>query len=756
MPLDTTTQPSLLNPSPAPAILEPVFPRNEPPVGLADDDSMRRLIQFARKRSWIVLVGALLGVGGGVIANMILPTRYTARASIELEQDRSSQFFLQQSSDLRDASSMDAAEIDTVIEVLKSSALALETIQKLGLQNNPNFLKRNDGHPWNLSDPKDRAVLIATFFERLDVSRLGHTNIIQIRFSSSRPELASLISNTLIDSYIEHNFKENFTSTAKISDWLDGQLGGLKKRLEDSQQRMVALQKELGIFGIGQSKEQNGPTQSVTLANLEELNKELVDAQAQRMLKEGELRAMQSSAPDVIDSMSGVDRTFQFSRENLAQLQSEYTSLIHTYGSAYPRVGQLKAQIDQLQHFISSQEATQVSRVQKELQATQERENLIEQSVQAQEKKAYDSSDAVIEYEFARRAYESNRELYDGLQERLQEAGIIAGLHSTAVHLVDNADIPPFPSHPRKTINLAGGLGLGVFLGLVLAFLLEAMDTNLKSISEIEEALRLPLIAALPFSDTSGLLPSRFNEQAMAGNIGSMSRIAESLRGMRTSILLSSPGAPPKIIMIASTRPGEGKTSTSTLAAIVFALNGSSVLLLDADLRRPKIHQRFGIKQNPGLSSVLSGEATLDEAIQEWPDQPRLHILPSGPVPPLPSELLGSKQMADLLQKLRLQYDFIFIDTPPVLAVTDASVLGRLADAAILVIRFGEARRDVVARSVEVLERSGAHMLGVALNMVDLRSPEYVEYYGRKYYDYYGERPPKADSDPKPDGKGAA
>lgn len=751
MPLETTTTRTLVNSSPAAANLEPVFPRNEGfGGGSAEEDSMRHLIQFVRKRAWLIVSAALLGVGGGIAANLMLPTRYTARASIELVQDRSSQFLLQQTSDLRDSSSMDAAQIDTVIAVLRSNTLALETIQRLGLQNNPDFLKRKNGGSWNLSNPVDRAILIATFLGRLDVNRLGHTNVVEIRFGSPRPELAALISNTLIDSYIEHNFKENFTSTAKISSWLDSQLGGLKKSLEDSQQRMVQLQKELGIFGIDQSnsnsKDQSGggSTQSVLLANLEELNKELVDAQAQRMLKEGELRAIQSSTPEVIDSISGVDRTFQSQREALSELQTEYTSLVQTYGSAYPRVVQLKAQIDHLQRSISSEEATQIARVQKELQAAQERESLIEQSVQAQEKKASDSSDTAIEYEFARLAYESNRELYDALQERLQEAGIIAGLHSTAVHLVDNADIPPFPSHPRKLVNLAGGLGIGLFFGLALAFLLEAMDTNLKSITEIEDVLQLPLIAGLPQSSSSALLPSKFNEEALIGNVGSMSRIAESLRGMRTSILLSSPGAPPKVIMIASTRPSEGKTSTSILSSIVFALNGSKVLLVDADLRRPKIHQRFGVKQSPGLSNVLSGKATLQQAAQEWADQPRLHILPSGPVPPLPSELLGSSEMGALLQEAREHYDFIFIDTPPVLAVTDASVLGRLADATILVVRFGEAKRNVVVRSIEVLERSGAHMLGVALNMVDLSSPEYVEYYGRKYYDYYGERPPES------------
>ena len=383
--------------------------------------------------------------------------------------------------------------------------------------------------------------------------------------------------------------------------------------------------------------------------------------------REAELRAIRSSSPEVIDSISAVDRTFQSQRELLSELQTEYTSLVQTYGSAYPRISQLKAQIAHLQKEITAKEATQIARVQKELQAAQERQGLIQQSVQAQEKKASDSSDTAIQYEFARLAYDSNRELYDALQGRLQEAGIIAGLHSTAVHLVDNADIPPFPSHPRKTMNLAGGLGIGTFLGLALAFLLEAMDTNLKSITEIEDVLQLPLIAGLPQSNTSALLPSKFNEEAMAGNIGSMSRIAEALRGMRTSILLSSPGAPPKVIMIASTRPSEGKTSTSILASIVFALNGAKVLLIDADLRRPKIHQRFGVKQSPGLSNVLSGKAALQEAVQEWPDQPRLHILPSGPVPPLPSELLGSSEMGALLQEAREHYDFILLIPHPFL-----------------------------------------------------------------------------------------
>ena len=192
--------------------------------------------------------------------------------------------------------------------------------------------------------------------------------------------------------------------------------------------------------------------------------------------------------------------------------------------------------------------------------------------------------------------------------------------------------------------------------------------------------------------------------------------------------------------MITSTRPSEGKSSVSTLMAITFALNGSKVLLMDADLRRPSIHLRFRIGKGVGLSSVLSGKSTAREAIIEWQELSNLHIMTSGPVPPLPSELLGSEQMESLVRELRGTYDFIIVDTPPVLAVTDSSMIGRLADAAILILRYGGVKKHVVQRCIDLLDRSGTNLLGVTVNAVDFKSPEYSDYYGRKYYEYYGER----------------
>ncbi len=702
--------------------------------GSEEGDSFARFLQFLKKRVWIILGCMVAGLGVGIGANFVLPKLYTAAANIEVAEDMSSQFRLEPIQDFSGGD--DSEKLDTEIEILKSSTLALETIKALKLESNPDFLELKDGKPWDLSDPKIRHLLIEQFQDGLNVQRVGHTAIISIAVTSLRPTLASLIANTLIDRYIEHSFRDSYNATAKISGWLNNQLNGLKQNLEKSQARIVALQRDIGVYGIDQ-------THSVTVANLEELNRQYADAEVDLLLKESSLRAIKNSSPDAIDALSTHSITLQAIKQNLAQLMSQYTAMSQTYGSAYPRLKVLKAQIDEQERSLKQSEKAEIERAEKVYEAAKNNVQMVKNALDAREQSAFGKGEKAMQYQLASRDYETNRLLYDGLQERLQEAGIMAGLHSTSIHIVDSADIPPMPSHPRTRLNEAAGLGIGLFLGLGISLLLEAIDTNLKTMSDIEQSLQLPLLAAIPTAETEHLLPSEFKDAAVARGAKTWSRVAESLRGMRTSILLSSPGAPPKVLMITSTRPAEGKSSVSTLIAITFALNGSKVLLIDADLRRPSVHLRFKIGKGVGLSSLLSGKASAREAIIEWQELPNLNILTSGPIPPLPSELLGSKQMEALIAEMRNAYDVIIIDTPPVLAVTDASMIGRLADATILILRYGGVKKHVVQRCIDLLDRSGAKLLGVAVNAVDYKAPEYSDYYGRKYYEYYGEHDPE-------------
>lgn len=725
-----------LGSDPAPMNPETPMETGAPIEAVEDENSFGRFLLFLKKRGWIVAAAVAIGLVAALVTNYVMPKSYTGQATIEIRAaDISSQFRLEPVQDLTEAT--DTSErLDTEMEILRSRDLALETIRALHLESNPDFLPFEHGKPWDLSLPNNRHILSTVFRDDITISRVGHTSIVQILVTSKRPELASLIANTLVDRYIEHSFRENYAATVKVSGWLDSKLNSLKENLEKSQAHILDLQRDIGIYGIDESH-------SVVAANLEELNKQYADAQVDRLLKESRLQQINNSTPDVIDAAIGnMDPALQASKQRLAQLQTDYNALIQTYGSAYPRVKTIRAQIDELQKDLNTEERAQVTRYQEEFNAAKSNETKLREALDKQEQDLFGVGQKAMQYELARRDYETNRLLYDGLQQRLQEAGIISGLHATSIHVVDNADTPVSPSSPRVNLNKAVGAGAGLFLGICLALLLEAMDTNLKSMSEIEEALQLPLVAAIPNVDAEHLLPAKYKEHAVAPGASSWSKMAEAIRGMRTSILLSSPGAPPKVIMMASTRPAEGKSSVAGLTAITFALNGSKVLLVDADLRRPAIHLRFRTGKGMGLSSVLSGECTLQEAVVPWKDLPNLHLLTSGPVPPLPSELLSSKEMQDLLDRVRAEYDFVILDTPPVLAVTDASVLGRLVDAAILIIRYGAAKRQVVRRCIDLLERSGTHLLGVAANAVDFTSPEYSEYYGRKYYQYYGERNP--------------
>lgn len=706
-----------------------------PGVG-SEVDPIGRFVQFLKKRGWLIGVATVTGLLIGMLLNHIQPKLYTAQANLEVAADISSQFRLEQVQGMTGGED-DSEKLDTELEVLRSRTLAYETIRALHLDSNPDFFEQRAGRPWDLSDPATRQNLIAVFRKGLKVTRLGHTSIIQIFVTSKRPELARMIANTLIDRYIEHSFRENFESTAKISSWLNLQLNGLKENLEKSQSRILDLQKDLGVNSLDQSH-------SIIIANLEELNKQFADAEVDRLLKESRLQQIKSSSPDVIDATLGtLDPGLSASKQRLSQLKTDYTSLSQTYGTSYPRVKALKAQIDELEHSVSQQESALVTRVQKEFEAAQNNEAELHNALDRQEQEAYGNGEKAMQYEFTRRDYETNRLLYDGLQQRLQEAGIMSGLHSTAIHLIDSADTPIFPSSPRTRLNQGAGAGIGALIGLCMALLLEALDTNLKTMSDIEQALQLPLLAAIPSVNPDEVQPAKFKESATQTGTSAWSRVAEAFRGMRTSILLSSPGAPPKVLMFTSTRPAEGKSSVASLSAIAFALNGSRVLLIDADLRRPSIHLRFRMGKGLGLSSVLSGKTTFQEAIVEWPELQNLHILPCGLLPPLPSELLGSAQMETLLAEMRAKYDFIILDTPPVLTVTDAALLGRLSDATVIIIRYAKAPRHVVQRCIDLLDRSGAHLLGVVVNFVDFKAPEYSEYYGRKYYEYYRERNPE-------------
>jgi capsular exopolysaccharide synthesis family protein len=275
--------------------------------------------------------------------------------------------------------------------------------------------------------------------------------------------------------------------------------------------------------------------------------------------------------------------------------------------------------------------------------------------------------------------------------------------------------------------------------GVVIAFIIESLDTGLHNIQEIETVMELPSLAIVPRARRNPAEQDAAMSTAQR-NITVLtqpkSQFTEAFRSLRTSLLLATAGRPPKFILFTSATPSEGKTTAASNLACILAQGDSRVVLLDADLRRPNVHHRFGLSGKIGLTTVLAGTSTLEEALQRVPEVPNLDLLPSGPVPPFPTEMLSSEGMLALLERLGKIYTYVVIDSPPILSVTDGVVLGRVVDAVVLVIRHGKSSKNVMRRARDLLVRSGAHMAGLVLNAVDLNSPDYYGYYGYSGYSY--------------------
>jgi capsular exopolysaccharide synthesis family protein len=436
--------------------------------------------------------------------------------------------------------------------------------------------------------------------------------------------------------------------------------------------------------------------------------------------------------------------------ETKADLKIQVAQLGTQFGPAYPKIAQLNNQLQEIDAQIQGEMKKVAGRLRGDYMASLQRENMLSTALEAQKQEDNKLNESAIEYSLLKRDFETNRTLYEGLLQKLKEAGVTAGLRSNNIREVDIARTPASPAEPNIPRNLGFGFVLGLTSGIGLAFLLEGVDNTVRTPEQAQAVSGLPSLGMIPLGPKSTSESGAKSGLAVASSKGSielitqsrpLSQMAESYRALRTSLLLTSVGAPPKTILITSALPREGKSTTSINTAIVLAQKGTCVLLIDADLRRPSLHKTLGMGPRIGLSNVLTGGATLQQATVRSTLLPNLYILPAGTAPPNPSELLASARMFDLLAEVREQYDHIVVDTPPTLSVTDAVVLSTRADAVVLVIRSAQTTKPALRRARDILAQVNARVAGVLLNAVNLDSPDYYYYYeyqgkyGHRYYD---------------------
>jgi capsular exopolysaccharide synthesis family protein len=717
------------------------------------DLSLIELRHVLSKHKGVVFGSILTALALAIAFSVLAPRKYDAVAQLELEPQNSNGLGVS-GLDLLTGSDIDEeARQETQVHVLKTDSLAWSVIKALRLDMRPEFagtqISRQEDSPDNLGRPR-QAALLAAFGGRLKVLSIPKTRIIEVRFRSLDPRLAAEAANTITELYLQNTLQTRFQSTEVASAWLTKQLQGLKEQVQASQNELEEYQKKAGILitdqGMGMSKDNPGAsTHNVIIARLDELNKEWADAEGQRMLAEAKYRIGNSGDPELIVEIEP-SSALAVLRAQRVDLNNQYAQLTAKFGNKYERVIQVKSQLDETNSAIATEVDKIRGRLKAQFEAAQKSELMLRDEYETEKQEAYRLNESSIKYLILKQDFEANQSLYRDLVQKLREAGILAGLKSTNAAVIEPASIPVSPASPIPLLNIAIGLMCGTFVGLGVAFLIENLDTSIATPEDAEFLSGFALMGVIPHitdkDKSSGREGGLTEDQKHLPMVvlRPQSAFAESFRVLRTSLMLSSPGAPPKVIMITSGVPGEGKTITSLNLAAVLGQKHKRVLLLDADLRRSGISNLLGFDGKIGLSSCLAGAANPADVVVSLPTMPDVHILPAGTKPPDPADLLDSDRMRALMLAWRSEYDHIVVDTPPLLGLTDAGVASTMSDVVLLVVRSSKTGRQTLMRARDALNRANCRKVGILFNALDTRSADhygYYGYYGSKYTQYY-------------------
>jgi capsular exopolysaccharide synthesis family protein len=708
-------------------------------------ESLVNLWQGLVKQRWLILAGVVVGLLTTGLYCIYAKRNYTAYAQLKYDPDKGSALNLGDISAAAVTGSATDEKLQTEVLVLQSETLAFAVINALHLWDNPLFVPSSI--VLKPSDRRDNDEIVRRFRSSLIVRSVPKSNLIEISFRTLSPDLSASMANSLIDKYIERNYRVKYEGTMKASGWLSEQLEAIRKRTEASENALAEYQRRTGVFAFSSNRNsQSGEGDDLITTQLSETMKALTVALSDRIVKEARYRVAIGGDPELLAGMIP-DTTLSVLHAQEVSIKSQYSAAKIQFGGNYPRVKELKSQLDDLTAEIAAEVASDTLRLKDEYEAAKDAEDALEKQLSSEKTTALDSNKKVLELLVLEREAESNRELYEGLSRKLQEAGITAGLNSTNVEIVDYARAPWKPSVPKVGRTMAFGLLGGLGLGCLLGFVRSTLDNTVASIEDTEAGLGLPVIGVIPsirpiahgtpnsVEADQGLLAGSYQ----AAYTQPKSEAAEAFRSLRTSILLSQRSVGSKAIAVTSCMPGDGKSTVSSNLSVVLAQSGVRVLLIDADMRLGQLQRRFQSSMPDGLSAVLAGVTSLTQAVHASEQVSNLNFLFAGPVPPFPAELLASPAMALLIDECRHIFDFIVVDTPPVLAVTDAVIVSALVDRTILVVRPGYTNKVALKRTANVLRRAGAAMGGAVVNAMSIDKSTYYNYYyhqegNSKYY----------------------
>jgi polysaccharide biosynthesis transport protein len=726
--------------------------------------SWEQVMRVLRKHRWF-LVGTIGGLTlATAAAAFLMRDVYQPTARLEIDPLGGSAKALQEIESSSSESDLDY--LDTQAQILQGDGLAMRVIRNLHLDQNGEFVGKKEltgaqlaadsttprnptlqgegtlsQEQLDLANPTPtEAAALKTFHNKLLVNPIRGSRLVEVSFASHDANLAQSVTNSLIAQFIDQNYRNRYSTTMGASDWLSKQLNDLRQRVAESNTAVAEYQKR---YGLVESDDHSLPFGQL----MTEISKQLGEAQADRIQSEAYVRMIDAGQQEAIPALRD-ESVYQNLRTRYAEVRAQLAQAETVYGDENANVKKLQNEANELATQVESERARLITRLRSAFAAAQAREQMMTETVSKLRAKMGDESSHMVEYQTLKNEAMANAQLYNTLETRLREAGVYAGLRSGNIRVVEMAPRLHEATGPHRKLIVALGAMLSTLVGLTLVFARESFDNTVRIPDDIRNWLHVPSLAVLPRVTENGASVRRtaFPQAADPLNLGSAappitvypklfwnrSRTAEAeaIRALRTSFTLSAWAHPPRTVVVTSATAGEGKTTVAINLASVLAQQGKTCLI-EGDLRKPMIELAMGLSTKAGLVEVLNGSATLDEAIQSSNEVPGLSLLLIKSVPDNPSDLLASGAMANVIKSLRAMFDYVVIDSPPVIPFSDARSLATLSDAVILVSRYEVTTRRSLTLSAEMLSEMHVPLMGVVLNDMDLSSADF-------HYFHYG------------------